>query len=96
MSAIMAFPAKAAVDDLKKKWTDKYVRVKPGREDLARFASRTGRVVTINYGGRAVVDFGDGGWYDVADFANALEIVDDGSAYDGSANSAQAKPARQG
>jgi hypothetical protein len=96
----MPFPAKAAVDDLKRTWTDKLVRVKPGvRPDLARFEGRVGRVVTVNYGGRAVVDFADGAWYDVADFAAVLEVVTDeaeAKKYDPSANSAQKLPGRQG
>ena len=83
------------MDALKKAWTDKYVRVRPGREDLKRFEGRTGRVVTVNYGGKAVVDFADGGWYDIDDFENSLEIVDDGTGYDASVNSAQKNPIRQ-
>ncbi len=90
----MAFPEKAVVDALKREWTDKLVRVKPGREDLTRFADRIGRVVTVNYAGRAVVDFADGAWYDVADFAEALEIAD--GPYDATINSAQSTPVRQG
>ena len=96
----MPFPAKADVDALKKLWTDKLVRVKPdARPELTRFAGRVGRVVTVNYGGRAVVDFADGGWYDVADFAAALEEVTDEAErkkYDATANSAQKLPTRQG
>lgn len=91
----MAFPERSEVDALKRQWTDKFVRVKPGQERWSRFADRTGRVVTVNYGGRAVVDFGDGGWYDVPQFQDVLEIVEDGSGYDAAANSAQKLPARQ-
>ena len=94
------FPPKAAVDDLKRTWTDKHVRVRPGvRPELLRFEGKVGRVVTVNYGGRAVVDFADGGWYDVPDFAAVLEvIVDEAEAkkYDPTANSAQKLPGRQG
>ena len=96
----MPFPSKAAVDDLKRAWTDKLVRVKAdARPDLKRFEGKVGRVVTVNYGGRAVVDFADGAWYDVADFAAVLEVVTDeaeAKKYDATANSAQKLPARQG
>ena len=96
----MRFPEFDAVDALKREWTDRRVRVRPGvRADLARFEGRIGRVVTINYSGRAVVDFADGGWYDIADFAAVLEVVTDeaeSKKYDATANSAQPFPARQG
>ena len=100
LSHPVRFPEPDAVDALKREWTDKLVRVKTeGRADLTRFARRVGRVVTINYSGRAVVDFGDGGWYDVADFAAVLDVVTDeaeAGKYDAAANSAQKFPARQG
>ena len=96
----MRFPEFDSVDALKREWTDKIVRVKPGvRADLARFEGRIGRVVTVNYSGRAVVDFADGGWYDLADYAAVLEVVTDEAEvkkYDAGANSAQKSPARQG
>lgn len=96
----MPFPSKAAVDALKREWTDKYVRVRPdARPDLKRFEGKVGRVVTVNYGGRAVVDFADGAWYDVADFAAVLEVVTDEAEikkYDAGVNSAQKLPGRQG
>jgi hypothetical protein len=55
--------------------------------------------VTVNYSGRAVVDFADGAWYDIYDFADVLEVVTDeaeAKKYDPVANSAQKLPARQG
>jgi hypothetical protein len=90
----MAFPDKSAVDALKREWTDKLVRVKTGREDLKRFEGKLGRVVTVNYGGRAVVDFADGAWYDIADFASVL-VPAEGD-FDTKLNSAQPLPGRQG
>ena len=93
------FPTKAAVDELKRTWSDKFVRVKPGaRPELLRFEGKVGRVITVNYGGRAVVDFADGAWYDIHDFAAVLEEVpgDDAKKYDPTANSAQKLPGRQG
>jgi hypothetical protein len=96
----MTFPSKQAVDDLKRVWADRLVKVKPGvKPELARFEGRVGRVVTVNYSGRAVVDFADGAWYDVADFEQVLEEVTDDAErkkYDPTANSAQKVPARQG
>ena len=96
----MRHPEPDTVNALKREWTDRLVRVKPkARADLARFEGRVGRIVTVNYSGRAVVDFADGGWYDIADFAAALEIVTDeaeAKTYDATANSAQKFPARQG
>lgn len=91
----MPFPSKTDVDALKKIWTDKYVKVNPDRADLQRFADRTGRVITVNYGGCAIVDFCDGGWYDIPDFEAALLVVEDGSNYDGTVNTAQKAPVRQ-
>ena len=94
------FPPKAAVDDLKRAWTDKFVRVKPGaRPELLRFEGKVGRVITVNYGGRAVVDFADGAWYDIPALSENLVFVTDEEAagkFDATATSAQARPARQG
>ena len=96
----MTFPAKSTVDQLKETWSDRLVRVKPGlRPELLRFEGKVGRVVTVNYGGRAIVDFADGGWYDIPDFESALEEVTDEAErkkYDPTANSAQKIPSRQG
>lgn len=96
----MRFPSFASVDDLKRSWTDKLVRVKPdSRPDLKRFEGRVGRVVTVNYAGRALVDFADGAWYDISDFETVLEEVTDpavAKTFDASANSAQKQPGRQG
>ncbi len=95
----MPFPEKATVDELKKSWTDRLVRVKPGlKPELKRFEGRVGRVVTVNYGGRAVLDFADGAWYDLADFESLLEAVpeEEAKSYVATANSAQKLPTRQG
>ena len=94
----MSFPEKAAVDALKALWTDRLVTAKPGVPVLARFAGKVGRVVTVNYNGRALVDFGDGCWYDVADFERVLDEVTaeaDKLRYDPTANSATKHPTRQ-
>jgi hypothetical protein len=96
----MKFPDKSTVDELKRIWTDRLVKVKPGaRPELARFEGQIGRLVTVNYSGRALVDFADGAWYDVADFEQVLDVVTDETEtkkYDPAANSAQKLPQRQG
>ncbi|VTS07004.1 hypothetical protein [Tuwongella immobilis] len=86
----------SAVAQLKQEWTDKAVQVRPGRAEYARFAGRTGRVVTLNCNGKAIVDFSDGAWYDLP--LDALLPADDQAAtpYDPSVNSAQPLPSRQG
>jgi hypothetical protein len=88
------------IEDLKRIWTDRFVTVKAGvRPELLRFEGKVGRVVTVNWSGRAVVDFADGAWYDIADFEPVLETVTDETTkakFDATANSAQALPVRQG
>ena len=94
----MRFPTYEQAEELKRTWTDQYVRLKPGHERYARFADKVGRVVTVNYGGRAIVDFADGAWYDIPASDEYLEVVsaDDAKGkYDPTANSAQKLPARQ-
>jgi len=86
------------LDDLKREWTDQFVRPNPARPELKRFAGRIGRVITINWNGKALVDFSDGGWYDITPTAAFLEKVPAEEAkgkYDGTVNSAQPLPARQ-
>ncbi len=96
----MPFPEPTTVAALKKSWSDKLVRVKPGtRPELLRFEGKIGRVVTVNFGGRAIIDFADGAWYDVPEFEGVLEEVTDDAEkkkYDPMANSAQKLPGRQG
>jgi hypothetical protein len=94
----MRFPTYAEAEELNQTWTDKFVRVKPGRPDYERFAGQIGRVITVNYGGKAIVDFADGAWYDIPATAEYLEVVPDEEAkgkYDANANSAQRLPGRQ-
>jgi hypothetical protein len=95
----MQFPSYAEAEQLKQTWTDKLVRVKPGLPDYERFAGKVGRVVTVNYGGKAIVDFADGAWYDIPATEQYLEVVPEDEAkgkYDATANSAQKLPGRQG
>ena len=57
------------VERLQREYTDKYVVVDAARPELARFADYTGIVKTINYNGRALVEFLDFnaniGWFDI-------------------------------
>ncbi len=95
----MRFPTYDQAEQLKRTWTDKYVRVTPGHPEYERFAGRVGRVITVNYGGRAIVDFADGAWYDIPATDQFLEVVPDEEAkgkYDSTVNSAQKIPGRGG
>ena len=93
----MKFPSFDNAEALKATWTDKLVRVRDGFPEYARFAGLVGRVVTVNYGGRALVDFADGAWYDIPATDAHLEVVTDPAAkFDATANSAQKLPTRQG
>jgi hypothetical protein len=95
----MRFPSFDQAEELKRTWTDKFVRIKPGHPQYERFAGKVGRVVTVNYGGKALVDFADGAWYDVPANDQFLEVVPEEEAkgkYDATVNSAQKLPGRQG
>ena len=84
-------------DDVRKKWIDQFVKVNEDRPELRRFAGVIGRVVTVNYNGRAIVDFQDGGWYDIPASDEYLVKVDtaEGAKYK-NVNSAQVIPEKQG
>jgi hypothetical protein len=88
----------AQAEALKAEWTDQFVTVKPERPELKRFAGIVGRVVTVNYSGKAVIDFQDGGWYDIAASELYLTKLDPAEAkakFDFKANSNQAFPEKQ-
>ena len=87
-----------AKDDLRKQWIDQYVKVNENRPELKRFAGIIGRVVTVNYNGKAIVDFQDGGWYDIPASAEHLVKVDSAEekAKYTNTNSAQVLPEKQG
>jgi hypothetical protein len=86
------------LNTLKWMWTDKFVKLAVSTGKLARFDSITGRVVTVNANGACLVDFQDGGWYDIA--PSELTIQPDQIAaaahFQGKKNSAQKSPIRQG
>jgi hypothetical protein len=84
---------------LKREWTDQFVEVHPDRPELARFQGCVGRVVTVNFNRKALVDFADGGWYDITASEEYLKKLDPAtykSKYDGTVNSAQPFPDKQG
>ena len=85
-------------DDLRGKWVDQYVQVSESKPDLKRFAGIIGRVVTVNYNGRAIVDFQDGAWYDIPASDDYLVKVDAAEAQPKykNLNSAQVIPDKQG
>lgn len=87
------------IDELKRDWTDQFVQVKPELPELKRFAGIVGRVITVNCSGRALIDFQDGGWYDIAastDYLTRLDPAEAKAKYDAKANSAQPFPEKQG
>jgi hypothetical protein len=84
-------------DVLRKLWIDQFVKINENRPELKRFAGVVGRVVTVNYNGKAIVDFQDGGWYDVPASEDFLIKVDQAEAAKyKNVNSAQVLPEKQG
>ena len=86
-------------EELKRRWTDQLVTVQPDCLELKRFVGVVGRVVTVNWNNRAVVDFQDGGWYDIpasAEFLTRLDPAEAKSKYNAKVNSAQPIPEKQG
>jgi hypothetical protein len=86
------------IDELRRQWIDHYVVVNPECPELKRFGETVGRVVTVNYNGKAVVDFQDGAWYDIGastDFLRKLDPAEGQKKYK-NLNSAQRVPERQG
>ena len=94
----MNIPALPKNEDLKREWTDQYVMVKTDRPELKRFAGIVGRVVTVNWNNKAVIDFQDGGWYDISastEYLTKLDAAEAKGKYDAKANSAQVIPEKQ-
>ena len=92
-------PAESLTEALKREWTDQYVEVNPEHSELRRFQGLVGRVVTVNCNNKALVDFQDGGWYDITASPECLRKLDAAEAkakYDPKANSAQPHPDKQG
>lgn len=86
------------LDQLREEWIDQLVMVTPARQELQRFAGIVGRVVTVNYNGKAIIDFQDGAWYDItasAEFLTKLDPAEAQAKYK-NVNSAQVIPEKQG
>jgi hypothetical protein len=89
-------PAEEKNEAKKDEWTDQFVEIDPSRPELRRFAGAVGRVVTVNCNNRALVDFADGGWYDITtDYLRKLDAAAAKAKYDAKANSAQPFPEKQ-
>jgi hypothetical protein len=96
-------PAALQNEALKQEWTDQYVVANLDRPELKRFIDekgepRIGRVVTVNFNNKALVDFGDGGWYDITASEEYLRKVPaaEAKAKFKTENSAQPFPTKQG
>ncbi len=66
-----------AIEALRQQYTDRYVVADTSRAELARFEGMVGQIKTINFSGRALVQFdsdADRGWYDIG--LDCLKIVD--------------------
>jgi hypothetical protein len=88
----------ARAEEIKREWTDQYVLVNAQHPELKRFEGIVGRVVTVNWNNKALVDFQDGGWYDITASSEYLMKVDpaEGQAKYKNLNSAQPIPETQG
>ena len=82
------------LEELKREWTGQFVKVTENHSELARFAGLVGRVITVNWNGKVLIDFADGGWYDIAASSTFLEKVPAEAAtkYDATMNSAKRFP----
>ena len=84
-------------EELRQQWLDRYVMVNEERPELKRFAGIVGRVVTVNFNGKAIVDFQDGGWYDITASDKFLKLLTNEEAQGKykNVNSAQPIPEKQ-
>jgi len=91
-------PNEVRNETLKREWTDQFVEVNPERPELKRFAGIVGRVVTVNQNNKALVDFQDGAWYDIAASEECLRKLDPAvaKAKYKNVNAAQPIPEKQG
>jgi hypothetical protein len=68
------------------------------RPELKRFAGIVGRVIAVNFNDKALIDFQDGGWYDITastEFLSKLDPSEGKAKFDPKVNSAQAFPDKQ-
>jgi hypothetical protein len=86
------------IEKLQRDWVDQYVVVNADQPELKRFAGIVGRVTAVNYNGKALIDFQDGGWYDITASDRFLRRLDpaEGKAKYKNVNSAQPIPEKQG
>ena len=59
----------AQIAELRDRWLDQPVIVRPRRADLKRFEGKTGVVKAVNFNGQCLVQFDSGqdvSWYDIA------------------------------
>ncbi len=92
-------PVELQAEQLKQEWTDQYVEVAADRPELKRFAGMVGRVVTVNFNNKALVDFDDGGWYDISaseEYLKKLPPEEGKKRFKGAENSARPFPTKQG
>lgn len=85
------------IENLRLEYTDQYVTVNSPRPELARFKGKVGRVITINWNGRALVQFDsavDRGWYDID--LDDLRVVDPPSSKTGQGASSSASAPKEG
>jgi hypothetical protein len=88
----------ARIEALRAEWTDQFVRANVDRPELKRFGDTVGRVVTVNFNGKALVDFQDGGWYDIPatpQYLVRLDAAEGTAKYNSKTNSAQPFPEKQ-
>jgi ribosomal protein L28 len=88
----------AKTEALKREWTDQFVVINPDHPELKRFDGIVGRVITVNFNNKAVIDFQDGGWYDITASTDCLKKLDPAevkSKYKSDINSAQPIPEKQ-
>jgi hypothetical protein len=85
-------------EEIKREWTDQFVQINPAHSELKRFEGIVGRVVTVNWANKALVDFQDGGWYDITASSEYLTKIDaaEVKAKYKNVNSAQPIPEKQG
>jgi hypothetical protein len=91
-------PTAIGHEAIKNEWINQYVTVNPERPELKRFVGIVGRVVTVNFNNKAIVDFQDGGWYDITASEEYLTRLpaEEGKAKYKNVNSAQPIPEKQG
>jgi ligand-binding sensor domain-containing protein len=92
-------PSDQEIISWQQEWTDQFVEVNSDQPEFRRFRGMVGRVATVNWNNRALVDFQDGAWYDIPASSVYLTKLDPQTVrakFNSKANSAQVYPERQG